>query len=84
MLVRPLGGTCLIPCMIPATVFINSCATGLHGMAWHGMADHAGWVAYFPVIPASEQTHVVHHGDAGGEELDGPAHEVQTCVAPRG
>ena len=32
------------------------------------------------VVAACQETHVVHHGQAGGEELDGPRQEVMAGV----
>ena len=33
------------------------------------------------VIPAGQQAHIVDHGEAGGEELDGSSHEIVARVA---
>ena len=41
-------------------------------------------MAYIPVIAAREQADIVHHGNAGGEELDGSAEQVLPGVPIQG
>ena len=35
------------------------------------------------VVKASKEADIVDHGDAGGEELDGPGQQVVASVAPQ-
>ena len=41
-------------------------------------------IAHIVVVETSKQANIVDHGDARGEELDGPGQQVVAGVAPQG